>query len=358
MRNNTAGANAPKRALRRARASRCAPPAALAFLAGCLALIALPAGEAAAQETIYVGGDRDSSVVINLDVLDALRPDSRPGEIGLRHPGDREAAGPITLRPPGATRATARPIPKPRRAGGTEPSLAREAPRATHRESAAEPPPRPVRKPAMARAVATPDREPAPRQVAASEPEPAPEPEPITVAMAEATAKIEPAEAPPEPPPEPVSADPVVPEPAASEPAAAEPGPAEPSAPAATTEPAAETVVAAIDPSDLPQGPGDTMRIAFPPGDAELPAEATGPLGAVSALLQTDDSLRLQLRAYAGGDANSASQARRLSLSRALAVRSFFIEQGVRSTRIDVRALGNRVEDGPSDRVDVNLMAR
>jgi outer membrane protein OmpA-like peptidoglycan-associated protein len=42
-----------------------------------------------------------------------------------------------------------------------------------------------------------------------------------------------------------------------------------------------------------------------------------------------------------------------LSLSRALAVRAFLIEQGVRSTRMDVRALGDKVPDGPVDRVDV-----
>ncbi len=47
------------------------------------------------------------------------------------------------------------------------------------------------------------------------------------------------------------------------------------------------------------------------------------------------------------------SKARRLSLSRALAVRAFLIDQGVRSTRMDVRALGDKVQDGPSDRVDI-----
>ena len=50
---------------------------------------------------------------------------------------------------------------------------------------------------------------------------------------------------------------------------------------------------------------------------------------------------------------DQASQARRLSLSRALTVRSYLISQGVRSTRIDVRALGARASDGPADRVDL-----
>ena len=64
------------------------------------------------------------------------------------------------------------------------------------------------------------------------------------------------------------------------------------------------------------------------------------------------------MQAFAGGSSGSPSVARRLSLSRALAVRAFLIEEGVRSTRIDVRALGNRAEGGPAERVDVVLVNR
>ena len=49
---------------------------------------------------------------------------------------------------------------------------------------------------------------------------------------------------------------------------------------------------------------------------------------------------------------------RRLSLSRALAVRTFLIDNGVRSTRIDVRALGDKAPDEPANRVDVSLSER
>ncbi len=74
--------------------------------------------------------------------------------------------------------------------------------------------------------------------------------------------------------------------------------------------------------------------------------------------LGNDPILQIQLLAYADGDEDNASKARRLSLSRALAVRSFLIDQGVRSTRIEVRALGNKVPEGPADRVDVLLQKR
>ena len=65
-----------------------------------------------------------------------------------------------------------------------------------------------------------------------------------------------------------------------------------------------------------------------------------------------------QVKAYADGATGSASSARRLSLSRALSVRSILIKFGVRSTRIDVRALGDRNEGGPPDRVDVLVLNR
>jgi outer membrane protein OmpA-like peptidoglycan-associated protein len=64
------------------------------------------------------------------------------------------------------------------------------------------------------------------------------------------------------------------------------------------------------------------------------------------------------LQAFADGTADTASQARRLSLSRALSIRSYLIEQGLVSTRMDVRALGNRFESGPPDRVDVVISER
>lgn len=67
---------------------------------------------------------------------------------------------------------------------------------------------------------------------------------------------------------------------------------------------------------------------------------------------------RLQLKAYAGGTGETLSSARRLSLSRALSVRSFLIEQGIRSTRIDVRALGRAEDSGPPERVDIVLLTQ
>jgi outer membrane protein OmpA-like peptidoglycan-associated protein len=111
-------------------------------------------------------------------------------------------------------------------------------------------------------------------------------------------------------------------------------------------------------PPDRSVGAGSSLRIAFAAGSAKLDKTADAELRRVSGVLKKDDALRIQLLAYAGAIGNSSSQARRLSLSRALAARSALIGQGIKSTRIDVRALGNRPGGGPADRVDIIVTKR
>lgn len=69
--------------------------------------------------------------------------------------------------------------------------------------------------------------------------------------------------------------------------------------------------------------------------------------------MKSDKSIRVQLHGYANGKGDSPSQARRMSLFRALSVRTFLMRKGIRSTRIDVRALGNKGDGAAGDRVDV-----
>jgi outer membrane protein OmpA-like peptidoglycan-associated protein len=89
-----------------------------------------------------------------------------------------------------------------------------------------------------------------------------------------------------------------------------------------------------------------------------LSSKAALGLKNVATALSNDPALRIELLAYAGQSREPVSQARRLSLSRALAARSKLIEQGVRSTRIDVRALGNKSAGGPADRIDIIVTKR
>ncbi|NKB22448.1 MAG: OmpA family protein [Alphaproteobacteria bacterium] len=116
--------------------------------------------------------------------------------------------------------------------------------------------------------------------------------------------------------------------------------------------------VASLPPIGQPLKAGATTRIGFSAGSAKLNGDASARLQDVSTSLKKNSALRIQLLAYASAKDGSASQARRLSLSRALAARSYLIEKGVRSTRIDVRALGNRSGSGPTDRIDIIVTTR
>jgi outer membrane protein OmpA-like peptidoglycan-associated protein len=103
---------------------------------------------------------------------------------------------------------------------------------------------------------------------------------------------------------------------------------------------------------------GEDIRILFQPDDDALTAEDESVLRGLAGRLDAEPDRRIQLRAYASSEGTSASDARRLALSRALAVRAFLIENNVRSTRIDVRALGDKAESGPLDRIDIVLVER
>lgn len=181
------------------------------------------------------------------------------------------------------------------------------------------------------------------------------------------------ASAPPAPltvPPAPaMSAEPMV----KGGPPAAPPDPAQPEK---KPEPAAKTAVApapaappavkprpvkteqALTPPAAVMKEGRALQVAFAADVSKLPDAAKDGLTTLAKQLKENENLRLQLMAYAGGKDLSPSKARRLSLSRALSVRSFLIESGVRSTRIDVRALGDKTAEEPINRVDVNIVER
>ena len=129
------------------------------------------------------------------------------------------------------------------------------------------------------------------------------------------------------------------------------PAPAAPAAEEASLPP--ETA-----PEPMPATGNDEYSLGFAPDSFEISEAAKAQLDRVIATMGKDDDLRIQLQAYAQGDGTNASKARRLSLSRALQVRSYLIDRGVRSTRIDVRALGANVPSGPADRVDIKTVQR
>jgi outer membrane protein OmpA-like peptidoglycan-associated protein len=95
----------------------------------------------------------------------------------------------------------------------------------------------------------------------------------------------------------------------------------------------------------------------------DAPDPAQGALGAIKFLASdlnaamSTPSARVELQAFGGAKGDKGSDARRLSLKRALSIRQVLIDDGVSPDRIDVRAMGGADDTGPTDRVDVYVKA-
>lgn len=101
------------------------------------------------------------------------------------------------------------------------------------------------------------------------------------------------------------------------------------------------------------------LRVTFGSGHSELnPAMEAAIRGLARTGAGASPDSSFTVTSYAAGTPEDPSTARRLSLSRALAVRSVLISQGIVSTRIYVKALGPGLPgfaDGPADRADVGV---
>jgi outer membrane protein OmpA-like peptidoglycan-associated protein len=95
----------------------------------------------------------------------------------------------------------------------------------------------------------------------------------------------------------------------------------------------------------------------------DAPDPAKGALGSIKFLAgdlnaaMNGPTARVELQAFGGTPGDKGSDARRLSLKRALAIRQILIDDGVSPDRIDVRAMGGADDSGPADRVDVYVKA-
>jgi outer membrane protein OmpA-like peptidoglycan-associated protein len=101
------------------------------------------------------------------------------------------------------------------------------------------------------------------------------------------------------------------------------------------------------------------MAVKFKPGVTELGGGAQPVLDALANRLLANQELRVALISHATGAADNAMEARRISLARAVAVRAYLVDKGVKSLRIDVRALGNRADQGPiADQVEFQVVSQ
>jgi hypothetical protein len=307
----------------------------------------------------------------------ATPPSNRPSSVLTTLGPDGRPIQPIKLKQPGSAKQAAKPKKKE--------FAAPAQPAPTEVASAAEPVPEPT---------------PAPEeQVATIEPPAAPEPLPETVPMPEATpapadsgtsVESAPAVAAPEPPAEETPAEPVeeqatapeapetpapettppeapaaetsvaavAPEAPPAETAASDPEPLEEQAdPQATEEGAPEAEAAEAPEPDnsqpaapIPQG---GIRIVFPTEVNDVPAEANAALDDLAGQMLADENMRIQIKCYASGTEDTESKARRKSLARCINIRQYLFKKDIRTTRMDVRALGLKSEGQPADRVDI-----
>lgn len=327
-----------------------------AVLALALTFVA-PAPEAFAQSGYL---SRDPNVTIDMSVLEGL---GLPATVAGQYlPNDVVVRPPVLFPPltPPVSRLTG-PLLN-RRLTLTPPAAPRRQVLAPPRPTVAPAPVVVVQAPAPAAPVPItpvtvdiPVAEPAPAEPRIATPPP-PVPAPAALAPAPIAAPTEDVKVAIAPPPE------ATPTP--------EPEPTTPPAPEIIAEPPSTRALTPSPTGPVPASPVKTasrpdtdvletsFRVLFDSKSAKISDAARAPLQELSDKMKESENLRVQLLAYAEGTSETASQARRLSLSRALAVRSFLINQGVRSTRMDVRALGNKAEIGPSDRVDAVLVGR
>jgi outer membrane protein OmpA-like peptidoglycan-associated protein len=288
-----------------------------------------------------------------------VRPLLQPGEssrdvgvVRLHLPSRRSVAA---QRREAAADETAQPAPKPVKQARAEPKPEPAPPPA--REARAEPEPKPA-PPPVKQARVEPKPEPAPKPASKPVRQAKADTRPVATVPANSQPAYNPgfgmdqgaaglnfgasapsASAPPPPPPQPKASPP-------KQMAKANPAPA-----SAVPPPPAE-----------PATPGLTKRsvILFAPQAAD-PAQSA--LGAIKFLAgdlnaaMTSASARVQIQAFGGTRGDKSSDARRLSLKRALAIRQVLIDDGVPAERIDVRAMGGADDSGPADRVDVYVKA-
>lgn len=294
-----------------------------------------------AQDTTVIGGHGGSSVEVDLSVLDSLPQVStlpellRPGLLPyaraqsgrLPFRGERPRVG---TRGIGFAQPAPRPIAKPTRPRIAAPTINTPsivAP-ATPVTKTATRPARPI----LATRAPTPTPKPPKIVAPARKPQPAP-----TSVSVPVTPK---AKAPPKAP----SIVSTPPAPAAPKPV--------------RTASRASAPAVAPKPSNAASSATDkgAIQLLFGEGQSDFGDTMASPLAPLVKNLKSNEKSRVQLLAYAASVDGNASKARRLSLSRALSVRAHLMAQGIASTRMDVRALGDRGNSGPADRVDVILL--
>lgn len=96
-------------------------------------------------------------------------------------------------------------------------------------------------------------------------------------------------------------------------------------------------------------------RLIYGRDDMEVQPSMHAALDEMVGVLKKNADARLKIEAYAGTSEDDEGISRRASLSRALAVRTYLLEAGIDTERVNVMSLGNQSGSGPAERVDITL---
>ena len=96
--------------------------------------------------------------------------------------------------------------------------------------------------------------------------------------------------------------------------------------------------------------PAPAVTVSFQAQSVEIAETGRGALDGLAKSLSERGVRQLEVRGYASGE--DTGDARKMALARALSVRSYLIDQGVRA-RIEVSATAQPARTAPKERVDV-----
>lgn len=128
-----------------------------------------------------------------------------------------------------------------------------------------------------------------------------------------------------------------------------------PESPAETEVEADADVTATVQAPEVSNN-GSNIRLFYGREDESLLPAMTPVLDELAAKLKASPDVKVKMESYAGSDTEQDTLAKRISLKRALGVRSYLIEAGVDSDRImPPQALGSDVPSGPLERIDITV---
>lgn len=103
--------------------------------------------------------------------------------------------------------------------------------------------------------------------------------------------------------------------------------------------------------------PAPDARVVFNENETDIPSGSAAKLDVVAQQLLSHPEMRVSIMAYATGSDVISIYPKRVSLARGISVRNYLVTtKNIDLERVTVKALGNKSEAGPGNRVDVFII--